>query len=227
MTIAELVDSVQAYDPTVDGGVADARLRGRRPGPRGPARRLGRVVHRAPAGGRRDPGRARDGPRRRSPPRCCTTSSKTRRSPANKSPREFGEEVAQPGRRRHQAHAHSVPVQGRRAGREPAQDVHGDGQGHPRHHHQARRPPAQHAHAREPAAAKAAGDRARDARHLRADRAPPGHLEDQMGDRGRVPAISRSRRRTAKSSSASPRRAASARATSTKRSSACATSSRR
>ena len=34
------------------------------------------------------------------------------------------------------------------AGREPAQDVPGDGGGHPRRHHQAGRPPAQHAHAR-------------------------------------------------------------------------------
>ena len=50
-------------------------------------------------------------------------------------------------RRRHQADAHPLPIEGRRTGREPAQNVPGDGQGHPRHHHQARRPPAQHAHA--------------------------------------------------------------------------------
>ncbi len=58
---------------------------------------------------------------------------------------QFGARDRQPRRRRHQADPHSLSVEGRRAGREPAQDVHRDGQGHPRDHHQAGRPPAQHA----------------------------------------------------------------------------------
>ena len=76
---------------------------------------------------------------------------------------------------------HPVPDEGRCAGREPAQNVPGDGQGHPRHHHQARRPPAQHAHAGLASAGEAADDRARDARDLRADRPPPGHLAASSG----------------------------------------------
>ena len=96
-------------------------------------------------------------------------------------------------RRRHQADAHPVPVQRGRAGGEPAQDVPGDGQGHPRHHHQAGRPPAQHAHAVEPAGAQAAVDRARDDRDLRADRAPARHLAREMGSRRPRAALSRAR----------------------------------
>ena len=132
-----------------------------------------------------------------------------------------------PGRRRHQADAHSVSIEGRRAGREPAQDVHGDGQGHSRHHHQARRPAAQHAHAGEPAAGKAVRDRARNARHLRADRPSAGHLEDQVGNRRRVSALSRSGgvsrdRRTRRQDATRTRRRRPRR-----RSKACATSSKR
>ena len=41
---------------------------------------------------------------------------------------QFGEEIATPRRRRHQADPHPLPIEGRRAGREPAQDVHGDGE---------------------------------------------------------------------------------------------------
>ncbi len=47
---------------------------------------------------------------------------------------------------------------------------------HPRHHHQAGRPAAQYAHAGESAAGQAASDRARDARHLRTDRASSGNF---------------------------------------------------
>ena len=171
MTIDELIARVRRYDPSADPQWLTRVYERRRRGPRGPAPRLGRVVHRAPAGGCRNPRRAGDGPRRRSPPRCCTTSSKTRRSPARRSPTQFGEEIAAARRRRDQTHAHPVSVQRRRAGREPAQDVPGDGQGHPRHHHQARRPPAQHADAREPPAGQSSRrSRARRSRSTRRSR---------------------------------------------------------
>ena len=62
MTIAELIERVRRYDPSADAAAVDARLRARRRRSPGPAARLGRVVHRASAGRRRNPRRARDGP---------------------------------------------------------------------------------------------------------------------------------------------------------------------
>ena len=53
-----------------------------------------------------------------------------------------------PRRRGHQARPDQVRLGRRGAVRQPAQDAHRDGEGHPRHPHQARRPPAQHADAR-------------------------------------------------------------------------------
>ncbi len=172
--------------------MADARLRSRRPCPRGPAACLGRVLHRPPAGGGRHPGRPRDGPRHD------RRRADARRGRRHRHHQRGGRRAVRgrdrgPGRRRHQADPHPLPVQGGRAGREPAQDVPGHGQGHPGHHHQAGRPPAQHAHARQPAGSQAAVDRPRDDRDLRPDRAPAGHLAGQVGPRGPGAALPRSR----------------------------------
>ena len=59
-----------------------------------------------------------------------------------------------------------------RAGGELPQDAARDGARRARHPDQARRPPAQHAHARRDGARAPQAHRARDARHLRADRQP-------------------------------------------------------
>ena len=225
MTIAELIERVRRYEPSADPEwlmrvyeLAAAAHEGQR-------RASGESYVEHPLAVAGDPRRARD-----------RSSDDRRRAAPRRGRRHVGHQRASggavrrrdraAGRRRHQADPHPVSVEGRRAGREPAQDVPGDGQGHPRHHHQARRPPAQHADAREPPAREAAGDRARDARHLRADRAPPRHLEDQVGARGRVPALPRPAVVSARSSSASQRRGASARPTWRRRSRDCATSSR-
>ena len=77
------------------------------------------------------------------------------------------------GRRRLQARPDRVHVARGRAGRELPQDAARDGAGRARHPDQARRPAAQHAHARRDGAAAPPAHRARDARHLRADREPP------------------------------------------------------
>ena len=77
------------------------------------------------------------------------------------------------GRRRLQARPDRVRVARGRAGRELPQDAARDGARRARHPDQARRPPAQHAHARRDGADAPQAHRARDARHLRADRQPP------------------------------------------------------
>ncbi len=89
-----------------------------------------------------------------------------------------------PGRRRHQAHRHHLPVARRGAGRELPQDDGRDGHGHPGHPDQARRPAAQHAHARRDAEAEADREGQGDPRDLRAARAPARHPRHQVGARG-------------------------------------------
>ena len=121
---------------------------------------------------------------RRCAPRCCTTPSRTRPPRSRRSARAFGEEVAAPRRRRHQAHRPHLLLARRGAGRELPQDDGRDGLGHPGHPDQARRPPAQHAHDRRDAEAEADREGEGDARHLRADRASARHPRDQVGARG-------------------------------------------
>ncbi len=67
----------------------------------------------------------------------------------------------------------------RRPGRQPAQDVPGDGGGHPRRRDQAGGPAAQHAHAARPGARQAAADRPRDDGDLRAAGAAAGPGPDR------------------------------------------------
>ena len=77
------------------------------------------------------------------------------------------------GRRRLQARPDRVRHARGSAGRELPQDAARDGARRARHPDQARRPAAQHAHARRDGAGAPQAHRARDARHLRADRQPP------------------------------------------------------
>ena len=72
------------------------------------------------------------------------------------------------------------------AGREHPQDAAGDGGGHPRRAHQARRPAAQHAHHRGAAAREAGAHRPPDGRDLRAAGRASRDLADQVGARGPV-----------------------------------------
>ena len=78
-------------------------------------------------------------------------------------------------RGRDQDRRHPVFVHRGAPGRELPQDAAGDGRRHPRHPRQARRSAAQHAHAAAHARGAARAHRPGDARHLRADRQPPGH----------------------------------------------------
>ena len=77
------------------------------------------------------------------------------------------------------------------AGREPAQDVSGHGQGHPRGADQAGRPSAQHAHAQVSKAGAAGAHRPRDAGHLRAACPPAGRVHHQVGVGRPRPALHR------------------------------------
>ena len=87
-------------------------------------------------------------------------------------------------RGRDQAGGDPVFVERGAAGGELPQDAAGDGRRHPGHPGQARRPPPQHADAAPPAGGAADQDRAGDARHLRPDRQPARHEQDQERARG-------------------------------------------
>ena len=94
-------------------------------------------------------------------------------------------------RRRHQARRDLLLVERRAAGGELPQDAARDGGRHPRHPGEARRSAAQHAHAASPARGAAREDRAGDAGHLRADRQPARHEQDQERARGAGLQVSR------------------------------------
>ena len=113
--------------------------------------------------------------------------------------------------RPHEARCARVPQPRAGAGRERPQDDRRDGGRHPGAADQARRPPAQHAHARGAAGREAAADRDRDARDLRAARAPAGRPADQVGAGGPVVQDAASRSRTARSRASSTSAAASGR----------------
>ncbi len=93
------------------------------------------------------------------------------------------------GRGRHQARRDLRPGgegarrRGAHPGREPAQDVPGDGGGPARRHHQAGRPAAQHAHALGAQARGPAADRAGDDGDLRPAGRPAGHLGAEVAAR--------------------------------------------
>ena len=77
-----------------------------------------------------------------------------------------------------------VTLRRRRAGRDRAQDGRGDGQGHPRAGHQARRPPPQRAHLALRLGRVGPAQGPRDPRDLRAARPPARHEHHQVGARG-------------------------------------------
>ena len=110
-------------------------------------------------------------------------------------------------RRRHQARADPLRLQGGPAGGDHAQDAGRDGQGPAGAGHQARRPAPQHADHRRAAGVEAGAHRAGDARHLRAARPPPGHAGDQAAARGPVLRRRCTRSATPRSTTWSPARA--------------------
>ena len=196
-------------------------------GARGPAAAQRRGLHRPSARRRADPRRAARRRSRRSPPRCSTTSSRTRTTTIEEVRAEFGDEVGQlvegvtkltriHFQSREQAQAENYRKM-----------IAGDGAGHARHPDQARRPPPQHADDRVPGQAEADPEGARDARGLRAARAPPRYPHDQVGARG-----PRVRRRSTRASTPRSRRwstsaAPTARSTSPRRARSWSASSRR
>ena len=119
-----------------------------------------------------------------SPPRCCTTRSRTPASTLDEIERDVRRRRRRHRRRRHQARARPVRLQGGPAGRHDAQDAGGDGQGPAGPDHQARRPAAQHADARRHARLEAAAHRPGDARHLRPAGPPPRHAGHEAAARG-------------------------------------------
>ena len=159
------------------------RLRVRLRAPRRPAPPVGRGLHRPP--GRRGEDlrghAARHGDAVR---RAAARHGRGHDARPRRGPRGLRRRGRRPGRRRHQAHRHHLPVARRGAGRELPQDDGRDGHGRPGHPHQARRPPAQHAHARRDAEAEADREGQGDPRDLRAARAPARHPRHQVGARG-------------------------------------------
>ena len=94
-------------------------------------------------------------------------------------------------RRSHQARKITVQVGRGISGGEPSQDVRRNGEGHPRRPHQARRPSPQYAHDIVAPPREAAFDSARDARNIRAARAPSRNISGQA--RARRPFLQNTR----------------------------------
>ncbi len=171
--------------PPSEGGHIDhhACLRGRGQRSRRAVPQVRRAVHQPPRRGR--PHRCRAGARRddgvRGPP--------PRRSGRHCGhPRGRAARVRRRGRvdrrRRHEARADPVRLEGGAAGRHDAQDARRDGEGPTGPDHQAVRPVAQHAHDCGVPRAQATPHRAGDARHLRTVGASPRHAGDEAAARG-------------------------------------------
>ena len=178
---------------------ACARVPTRREGPRGPDAPLRRGLHPPPVGRRPDLRRAAARRADRSRPRSSTTSSRTRRRSSTTCAPSSANEIAQLVEGVDEADPDQLPEPRAGGGRELPQDDRRDGAGRARHPDQARRPAPQHAHDRVPRQAEAGAEGARDARGLRAARAPPRHPQAQVGARGpllRDPAPAQVRRRS-------------------------------
>ena len=91
----------------------------------------------------------------------------------------------------HQDRRDPLLVQRGAAGGELPQDAAGDGRRHAGHPGEAGRPAPQHADPAVPARGPPGEDRARDARHLRAHREPPGDEQDQERARGALVQVAR------------------------------------
>ena len=148
--------------------------------------------------GQHAPPASRTSPTRSPRPRSWPTSASTRRRRGGAPPRRPRGHRVQPHRHRGAVRRRGRPPRRRRdqavalldpqpraaAGREHPEDAAGDGGGHPRRPHQARRPAAQHAHAVRPAVREAAAHRPPDHGDLRAARRAARDLADQVGARG-------------------------------------------
>ena len=173
----------RGLQPELGPGAPPAGVRLFGPRAQGPGAPLGRAVPGPPAQRGLDPGRPegrRRLDRRRAPPR---------------RPRGHADDQAgdRPAVRRRGRRSRRRPDEDRQvllrlarggAGGDLPQDAPGDDLGPPGRPRQARRPPPQHAHAGLPPGVQAPGDRPRDARHLRADRAPARHGEREGRARG-------------------------------------------
>ena len=217
---------VPAPPPQGAGGDDQPRLRDGRRGPPSPDRgRAARATStiRSPWPGSWPTSAST---RSRSPPRCCTTPSRTPRSPSPTSSADFGAEVAAIVDGVTKLERHPVRLAGGAAGRHDAQDAGGDGQAtcgcsiikladrlHNMRTH------------RGDADREAAAHRPGDARHLRPAGPPPRHAGDEAAARG--PRLRRRCTRSASPSSttSSPRARPSATCTWPRRSPRCAAGS--
>ena len=184
-----------------------ARVRGRREGARRAEAQERRAVHHASGRGRADPRRPRhraEDDRRRAAAR----HRRRHRLHPRPAARRLRRRDRDARRRRHQARQGQVRRQ--RAGRDRPQDDRRDVEGHPRADHQARRPAAQRPHLGLRAGGVGAAQGARDARDLRAARAPARHPDDQVGARRPLVrgAVSRSSTPRSRASSSNARRSA-------------------
>ena len=181
--IEELIAEVETYNSDVDKDLLRRAFETAERAHEGQTRRSGRGVHPPPA---RRRAHLRRAPSRRADDRGGAHARRRRgqrrrggRDPGGVRP---GDRAARRGR--HEADPDHVPEPRAGGGRELPEDDRRDGAGRARHPHQARRPPPQHADDRVPREAEAGAEGPRDARGLRAARAPARHPRAQVGARG-------------------------------------------
>ena len=182
--LEELIAEVAAYKPDVDRELLAHAFEFATRAHDGQERRSGEAFIHHPFGAAKICAELQARRARRSRRRSCTTSSRTPSVGIDEVRAEFGDEIANlvegvtkltriqfQSREHAEAENYRKMIVAMAAGRA----------GHP---DQARRPPAQHAHDRVPRPPEAGPEGARDARGLRAARAPARHPRAQVGARG-------------------------------------------
>ncbi len=173
-----LMGQLERYLPSRRSAEHQRGLRVQRQGSPRPAAAQRRSVHLAP---RRRRGNPRQPPSRRRVDQGGVAARRRRGhgKHAAGDPRALRRRRRVARRRRQQDRSPALRQRGRGSGRELPQDAARDGEGPARHPRQARRSHAQHAHDPVVGRREAAAHRARDARHLRADRESARRLFDQ------------------------------------------------